>query len=165
MKTIIRGGIILGLLVTVFIVLHGALGLHKNLGMAWLFPTVATLIEIVVLVWALRQTAAQGRRYFGQVSAGTMLAFVGGALIFGTSYLYQTMFQPNFVTEMNAAWEAAYRAQGLDEAAIQAKLATLAPSLAAGMQAVTGFAATVITGLVASLLIAIGIRSRGPQAA
>ena len=56
-----------------------------------------------MLIWALKKTAAQGRTYFGQVSAGTMLAFVGGCLIFATSWMLATQLYPDYFAEVNAA--------------------------------------------------------------
>ena len=165
MKTIIRGGILLGLLVTIWTVIFGMTGMHKNMAAAMAFPLVATLLEIVVLVWALKRTAAEGRRWFGQVSAGTMLAFVAGCLIFATSYFYTTMFHPTYFAEVNAAGEAFYTAQGMDPEKMHAMIAAQAPYQSAGVQSLIGFCATVITGLVASMVIGAFVKSQTPKSA
>ena len=165
MNVIIRGGVLLGVLVTIFTWIFAFSGMHRNIGAAMTFPIVATLIEIGVLIWALKKTAAQGRRYMGQVSAGTMLAFVGGCLIFATSIMLVTQLYPSYFAEVNAAGAEYYRAQGMDDAAIQAELAKMAPMQTPLAQGVTGFVATVITGLVVSAIAAIWIRSKGANAA
>jgi len=163
MKTVIRGGILLGILVSIWTFIYGAAAMHKSASTAMLFPLVATVIELVVLVWALRRTAAEGRRYMGQVSAGTLLAFVGGCLILATSYLYVTQFHPTMMAEANEATIAAFRSQGWDEAKIQQTMAAQAPYQTAIAQAVVGFLATVITGVVLSAILAIFIRSKAPK--
>jgi hypothetical protein len=165
MKTIIRGGVLLGILVTIWTYIFGMTGMHRNMAAAMAFPLVATLLEVAVLVWALKRTAAEGRRWLGQVSAGTMLAFVAGALIFATSYFYVTWFHPTYFAEVNAAGEAFLRSQGMAEAEIQSQLAQQAPYQTAGMQALIGFCATVITGLLASAVIGLFIRNKAPQPA
>ncbi len=160
MKTIIRDGVLLGFLVTLWMFIFGLTGMHKNAGLAMVFILVATVIEIGVLVPALRKTAAQGRGWLGQVSAGTLLAFIGGCLIFAMSLLFVNSIQPNYMAESNAAMEAMMRSQGMDEAAIQAALAQSTPV----GQAFSGFVGTVITGLVASAILGFFIRSKGPAA-
>lgn len=165
MKTIIRGGVLLGILVTIWTYIYGMTGLHKNMAAAMAFPLVATLLEVGVLIWALKRTAAEGRRWFGQVSAGTMLAFVAGSLIFATSYFYVNSFHPTYFAEVNAAGDAFYRAKGMDDAKIQEIMAAAAPYQTAGWQALIGFCATVITGLVASAVIGAFIKSSTPKAA
>lgn len=165
MKTIIRGGILLGILVTIWTYIFGLTGMHKNMGAAILFPIVATVIELAVLLWALRRTAAEGRSWFGQVSAGTLLAFIGGCLILATSYLYVTQIHPTYMSEVREAGLAFNRSQGMEEAKIQELTAQQAPYQTAMIQAVMGFVATVITGFILSAILAIFIRSKAPRAA
>ena len=165
MKTIIRGGILLGILVSIWTFVYGMAGMHRSMSTAMLFPLVATVIELAVLVWALRRTAAEGRRWFGQVSAGTLLAFIGGCLILATSYLYVTQFHPTMMAEANDASIAFWRQQGWDEAKIQSTMAEQAPYQTPMAQAVVGFLATVVTGFVLSAILALFIRSKAPQPA
>ena len=161
MKTIIRDGVLLGFLVTLWIFIYGLTGMHKTVALAMLFPIVATLIEIGVLVPALKKTAAQGRGWLGQISAGTLLAFVGGCLIFAMSYLFVTTIQPSYTAESNAAATAMMQAKGMAEADIQAALAQSTPINGA----FTGFVATVLTGFVASAILGFFIRHKGARAA
>jgi len=165
MNMIIRGGVLLGVLVTAYSWLFAFTGMHKRPGAEMTFIIVATIIEIAVLVWALKKTAAQGRTWMGQVSAGTMLSFVGGALIFATSFMLVTYLYPNYFAEANVATAAAFRASGLDDAAVQAKMAALAPAQTPLANSVTGFTGTVVTGLVMSAILGIFIRHKGPKAA
>jgi hypothetical protein len=164
MKTIIRGGILLGILVTIWIFVFGAMGLHRAMTGQLVFVCVATLIELAVLVWALRRTAAEGRRWFGQVSAGTMLAFVGGCVVFAASYFYVTSVNPSSVAEMHEAMASALRASGMDETQVQAKMAELAKTSTPVMHALNGFVGTVVTGFILSAILGLFIRSKAPAA-
>jgi hypothetical protein len=163
MNVIIRGGVLLGVLVTIFTWIYAFSGMHRNFGAAMTFPLVATLIEVGVLIWALKKTAAQGRHYLGQVSAGTLLAFVGGCLIFATSFMLVSQLYPSYFAEVNAAGTEYYRARGMDDAAIQIELARSTAMQTPAMQAVMGFVMTVLTGLVVSAIAAIWIRNREPK--
>lgn len=164
MKTIIRGGILLGILVSIWTYIFGLTGMHKNMGTAMLFPIVATLIELGVLVWALRRTAAEGRRWLGQVSAGTLLSFIGGSLILAMSYIYVTQVHPTYMAEVQDAGLAFYRSQGMTEEEIQQVLAPQAKFQTPMAQAVMGFVGCVVTGFILSLVLAIFIRNKAPQA-
>ena len=164
MKTIIRGGILLGILVTIWTYLFGLTGMHRMAAGSLIFAIVATLIELAVLAWALKRTAAEGRRWFGQVSAGTLLAFVGGCLILATSYIYVTQVNPNMTAEVREAAVSALRSQGLDDAAIQQSLAARAKGETPMAQALMGFFMTVFTGFVLSAVLASFIRSKAPRA-
>ena len=165
MNMIIRGGVLLGVLVTAYSWLFAFTGMHKRPGADITFIIVVTIIEIAVLVWALKKTAAQGRTWMGQVSAGTMLAFVGGSLIFATSYMLVTQLYPNYFAEANVATEAAYRAGGMNDAAVQAAMAKLAAAQTPVANSVSGFVGTVLTGLILSAILGIWIRHKGPKGA
>ena len=78
MKPILSAGIMLGVAAGIWMFINGFAGLYKNPGTAWVFPVVATVIEIAVIVWGLRKTAELGRRYGGQVLAGLLIARVVG---------------------------------------------------------------------------------------
>ena len=163
MKTIIRGGILLGILVTIWTYIFGLTGMHRNMGAAMLFPIVATIIQLAVLVWALKRTAAEGRRYMGQVSAGTLLSFIAGSLLLAMSYIYLTQVHPTYMAEVNEAGLAFYRSQGVDEAKIQEITAQSSKFQTPMAQAVMGFVGCVVTGFVLSLILAIFIRTKAPK--
>jgi hypothetical protein len=165
MKTIIRGGILLGILVTIWTYIFGLTGMHRNMGTALLFPLVATVIELAVLVWALKRTAAEGRGWLGQVSAGTLLSFVAGCVIFASSYFYVTTIHPTYMSEVAQAGEAIMRSQGMDEAVIRQKTAEQAVMATPMGQAVMGFVGCVVTGFILSAILGFFIRSRTPRPA
>jgi len=130
-------------------------GLYK---ITWLFVTVATLIVILVLLWGLRQTAREGKAYGGQLGAGVLMAVIGGVIIVCTSLLLTSVLYPNYLAEIAAEGAEVMRADGASQADIDAYVAGQTNSR---LNAVMGFLGTVGTGVVASLIIPIFIRSRG----
>lgn len=137
MNPIFAGGISIGVLVAAWTFVFGFTGWYRDPTMASTFIGVATVIEIVVLLWALRKTAAQGRTYSGQVVAGTMIAVIGGAMVFCGSLLFTTVVFRD---------------------AIEGTQSALSPL----QNALSGFLGTFMTGVVATAIIAVWIRARGP---
>jgi hypothetical protein len=143
----------------IWMFVNGFAGLYKNPGTAWVFPVVATVIEIFVVVWGLRKTAQLGKRYGGQVLAGLMIAVVGAVLILGFSLLWGTVFTD--AGEVTAAMQADVWADaGWSEARIEETLASTEFTRTSLFQAILGSIATIVTGLVISLIAAIFIRQK-----
>lgn len=159
MKPIVTAGIVLGVSVGIWIFINGFAGLYKNPGTAWVFPVVATVIEIFVVVWGLRKTAQLGKRYGGQVLAGLMIAVVGAVLILGFSLLSSTVFTDS--GEVIAAMQAdGWADRGMSEEQIEEMLASAAFTRTPLFQAISGSISTIVTGLVISLIAAIFIRQK-----
>ena len=165
MNTILKWGVILGLLVEVWSYLYVAAGWHRSPATFNLF-WVVVLIQIVVLVMALRETAAQGRRFGGQVLAGTLVSIVGGLIILVASYVLMSMVFPDYASEVVAMQEEALRAAGRGEEEIQQIVEMARRTSSPLRSAITGCVGTVITGFVFSLLIGAVVRAKGaPQPA
>ena len=159
MKPIVTAGIVLGVSAGIWIFINGFAGLYKNPGTAWVFPVVATVIEIVVIVWGLRQTAQLGRRYGRQVLAGLLIAVVGAVLILGFSLMWAAVFTD--AAEVTAAMQAdAWSDAGMSEEEIDDLLVKTEFTRTPFAQALSGSIATIVTGLVISLIAAIFIRQR-----
>jgi hypothetical protein len=116
-------------------ILMGVTGWYKDPSMANVFIPVVTAIEIAGLIWGLGKTAAAGRTYSGQVVAGTMIAFVAGLVIICASLLFTTVLFPESLA-----------AVGANGSPLQSALA--------------GFLGTMMTGIIASAVIAVWIRAR-----
>ena len=159
MKTILRWGVVLGLLVEVWTYVVGFTGWYMDPTLALLFYLVIP-IEIVVLVLALRQTAAQGRAYGSQVWAGTLIALFGGILVFIGSYLFTTVVFPEYFADIRSAGVEMYRAQGMSEHEIDTMLDQMAAFQTPFMNALLGSVFTLITGVLSSVVIAIPIRTK-----
>jgi len=159
MNTIVKTGVILGVLCEIWSYLYVAAGWHRSpatLNLFW----VVLLIQLFVLIWGLRQTAAEGRGYGGQLVAGTLMSIVGGILILIGSYVCQTIVFPNYGREVAAMQEQAMRAAGRSEAEIQQLMAMAAKTTAPIVSSAMGCIGTVITGFVMSLIIGAFVRAK-----
>lgn len=159
MKTILKSGVILGLLCSAWSYVVGFTGWYKDPVLQALFWLVI-VIEIAVLIWGLRQTAAQGRAYGAQVGAGTLMSLVGALIIFIGSYLFTEVVFPEYFEEVRAAGEQTLRAQGLSDADIATRLDQLSGMQTSFFSALLGSVSTVVTGILASLVIAAFVRKK-----
>lgn len=164
MNTIVKAGVLLGVLCCAWTFVMGYTGWYKDPALLNLFFLVI-VIEIAVLVWALRKTAAEGRGYGGQVGAGTLISGIGGLIIIGGSLLFTTVAFPNYFAEIAAVQEQQLRAAGQSEEQIRTFMQMSAPGRTPMAQALTGFLGTMVTGVVVSAILAIFIRARKPAAA
>lgn len=159
MRTILRTGLLLGVLVVAWQLVMGYTGWYKDPKLLNLFFLVIPL-QIVVLAWGLRATAGEGRGYGGQVLAGVLMSLIAGVLIVGGSYLFTTVLFPGYFTELATIYAQQLRAQGQSEAQIEAALLEYVKTNNSNVNAMAGFMGTVITGLVASLVLAIFVRRK-----
>jgi hypothetical protein len=139
MNPIVSAGVLIGVLCSACTFVVGFTGLYKDPALARsIYVPVVILLEIGGLVWGLRRTAGQGRAYTGQVLAGTMMAIVAGVIIVASSLLFTTVVFPDSFAEIETT-RAAQTPMG---------------------EAMAGFMGTLITGIIASAIIAIFVRSR-----
>lgn len=159
MNTILKAGILLGLLCAAWTFFMGFTGWYKSPALMLAFFLVIP-IQIGVLVWALRKTAAEGRRYWGQVGAGVLISFVGGLIIIGSSILFTAVVFPDYFTELQRIQAELLKAAGQTEAEVQAAVESAAAGMTSMAYALQGFIGTMVTGLVVSLVTAIFVRAR-----
>ena len=152
MNTILKAGVVLGLLVEVWTLVMGFTGWYRHPVLLYLFFLVIP-IQIAVLIWALRKTAAEGRRYWGQVSAGVLISAIAGIIIVVGSLLFTTVFFPDYFQELSGMQEQMMHQAGKSEAEIRAALNAAAKTNTPMAQAMSGLIGTLVTGLVASLAI------------
>jgi hypothetical protein len=137
----------------------GYTGWYKDPAMVNAFFLVIPL-QIAVLWWALRKTAAEGQRFGGQLMAGLVISLVAGVIIFAGSYLFTTVLFPGYFDDVAAVSEQVYRSQGKSEAEIQALMESYRKGATPLMNSLTGLIGTVVTGLVASALIGAFVRRK-----
>lgn len=130
----------------------GLAGWHTHPVLLNLFWVVVA-IEVAVLIWGLRQTAAAGG-YWRQVGTGTVMSIIGGAIIFCGSLLFTTVAFPEYFAELRQAQEAILRAAGESEEQVRAAVESAARSQTPLIQASMGLVGTLVTGVVASMVIA-----------
>jgi len=164
MNTIFKAGIVLGVLVEVWTYLMGFSGWYKDPKLMSLFWVVVA-IEIAVLVWALKRTAAEGRGYGGQLGAGTLIALIGGVFVVVGSIVFTTVVFPHYFQDIAAMQESMLRTAGRSEAEIQQVMAMTAKTSTPAMQAFFGFCGTLVTGIVVSAIVAIFFRAKPSPAA
>jgi TM2 domain-containing membrane protein YozV len=165
MNPILSAGVLIGLLCSTWTFVMGFTGWYKNPSLAnVLFISVVMVIEIAGLLWGLRQTAAEGRTYGGQILAGTMMAIVAGVIIIASSLLFTTVVFPNYFADIEQAYRTALQRQGKTDAEIVSAIQASAASATPMAQAMSGFIGTLLTGIVASAIIGVFVRGRGKTA-
>jgi len=159
MSTVTRGGIWLGILVVVWTFIMGLTGWYKDAVMLNAF-WVVILIQIGVLVWALRKTAAAGNTYGKQVMSGLTISIIGGVIIFFGSLLFTSVVYPQYFTELQSVHEQMLRDAGTPESDMQRMLEAESATQTSFLQALFGFIGTVVTGIVVSAILGFFIRKK-----
>jgi hypothetical protein len=159
MNPILSAGVLIGVLCGVWTFVMGWTGWFKDPVLLRLFFLVI-LIEIAGLVWGLRRTAAEGRTYGGQIVAGTMMAIIAGVIVIASSLLFTTVAFPEYFAEMQAGYRTMLQQQGKSEAEIAILVQNEMSGQTPMSQAMAGFLGTLITGIVASAVIALWVRSK-----
>jgi hypothetical protein len=154
MKTMFKVGLVIALLCAAWQVIMIAAGWLTN-PKTFAFFYLVVLIQVLILIWGLRQTAAQ-KSYGGQVLIGTGASIIAGILLFLYSLLVTTVLFPNLIGEMKAMATQSLEAAGQTKEQITAALTLNTPL----NQATQGLLGTVITGFLASLVIAIFVRKK-----
>jgi hypothetical protein len=159
MNTITKAGIVLGVLVEIWTYLMGFTGWYKDPALMNLFWVVIA-IEIAVLMWALKRTAAEGRGYGGQVGAGTLISLIGGVFVIAGSLIFTMVVFPNYFTDLAAVQEQMLRSAGRPEAEIKQTMDMTAKTSTPVIQACFGFLGTLVTGIVVSAIIGAFIKAK-----
>lgn len=159
MNPILSAGLLIGVLCGAWTFVMGLTGWYRDPVMTNIF-FVVILFEIGGLVWGLRRTASLGRNYGQQVMAGTMMAVVAGVIIVACSLVFTMVVYPDYASALENATRATLQAQGKGEAEIAEALRTNAASATPMAQAMSGFVGTLITGIVASAVVALFVRAR-----
>jgi hypothetical protein len=159
MKSAIQAGVILGLLVLVWTLVHGFTGWYKDPGMSWTFWMVIPF-QVILLVWMLKNTRKQGFGYGQQVLAGLVMSLVAAAIIFAGSYLITTAVFPTYYADVRAMTEQAMTAKGWTPEQIAAAMDKEKGMLTPMGSAAAGFIGTTITGLLAALIASAIIRNK-----
>jgi hypothetical protein len=161
MNTIVKAGVALGVLVVIWTFIMGFTGWYKDPALLNLFYVVIA-IQIAVLMWALKRTAAEGRGFGGQLGAGTLISLIGGVFVVVGSLIFTTVVFPNYFQDIAAIQEQMLRSAGKSEAEIKTVMDMAARTSTPAMQAFFGFCGTMVTGVVVSAIIGAFVRARKP---
>lgn len=159
MTSIVKHGLILGVLVVAWTFVMGFTGWYKSAALAWLFVPVAALVQVVVLITALRKSASE-KGYAGQVANGLLISVVASVLVFLGSILFTSVVFPGYFEEIRALGEEIMRQRGMADEEIKTTLALQAKVQTPFFQALFGAIGTIVTGLVVSLVVAIFARAK-----
>lgn len=154
----VKTGVMIGVACVVWTFVMGFTGWYKHPTLLNLFWVVVA-IEVGLLVWGLCQTSA-GRTYWPQVGAGTLASVVAAAIIFCGSMLFTAVVFPHYFEELRAVQEQMLTAQGKTADQIAAVQALAAPFQTPVINALMGVSGTIVTGFVASLVIAAFCRKK-----
>lgn len=158
MSVPVKTGVLIGVACVLWTYVMGFTGWYKDpvmLNMFW----VVVVIEIGLLIWGLRQTAAVNA-YWPQVGAGTLAAVVAAAFVFCGSMLFTSVVFPQYFDEMRAMRAEMLTADGQTADQIATIQAMAAPFQTPLINALMGVVGTVVTGFVASLVIAAFARKK-----
>jgi len=164
MKSAIQAGVILGLLVLVWTLIHGFTGWYKDPGMSWTFWMVIPF-QIILLVWMLKNTKKQGFGYGQQVMAGLVMSVVAGAIIFVGSWLITTAVFPTYYADVRGMYEKVMVAKGWTPEQIGAAMEKQKSMMTPMGSSMMGFIGTTVTGLIVALIASVLIRNRATSMA
>lgn len=146
----IRAGVLLGVLCVAWTFVMGFTGWYKDPVMLNLFFLVV-LLEIGIVIWALRKTAATAT-WGGQIVNGLVVSVVASVIIFAGSLLFTTVAFPSYFTDLQAAHAGMLKSSGMAEAEIQSSLAASAAMQTPLMNALSGVIGTVVTGVIVAAI-------------
>ena len=157
MNPIVRGGLLIGGLCAAWMFVMGLTGWYKDPATANRFYFVV-VIEVAGLIWTLRKTALEGRTYSGQVVAGTLAAMTAAVVLFFSSLAFTLLAYPTFFQDVEPMRREMLRSLGVSASEIDAAIRGMTPTA----EAFQGALYTVLTGIIASAIIAIWVRAKGP---
>ena len=117
-------------------------------------------IQLAVLLWGLKRTAAAGSGYWLQVGAGTLMSLVAGIILFGFSLMFTMVLFPQYFNELRTLQIDMLKQAGNADAEISAAIQATAGTQTPLVQALSGVLGTTATGFVASLLIGAFVREK-----
>ena len=157
MKTALKVGLAVGILTSIWqLIMAGTGWLLRPQTFALFY--IVILIQVAVMIWGLRLTAAENS-YGRQVAVGTVASVVAAIFIVLFSLLLMLVLFPGLIDQMKAMRGQALRDAGATEQEIAAALALQRPAI----QAFQGFLGTVVTGVLATLVIAIFLRRKAVE--
>ena len=159
MSTTLKAGLLLGVLVVVWTFVMGLTGWYKDpvlLNAFW----VVILIQVGVLIWALRKTGAQGNTYGKQVWAGTLLSNHAAIIIFCGSYLFTTVAFPSYFSDLRTIHEKMLLDSGMAVAEAQKTVEAQQAMQTPFFQALFGAIGTIVTGVVVSSILALFFKKK-----
>ncbi len=159
MNTIIRYGVILGVLVEIWTAIMIATGWYRDPALLILFFLVIP-IQITILIMALRETAAAGAVYGKQVLNGIAISLIAGVIVLGGSVFLTTVVFPNYFSDLKALGMEMLAKAGHSAEEIDAQIRVNKGLYDPWMNGVRGFVGTTVLGAIVTAFTGFFIRKR-----
>lgn len=158
MTPTVKTGLAIGVVTFLWTLVMGFTGWYKDPAMVPVFFFVI-VFEVLLLFWGLRQTApANG--YGRQVLTGTLMATVAAVIVFIGSYVFTTVLFPNYFTDLREMQVTLLRQSQVPEEDIARQVEQAMAMQTPVVNALAGAVGTIVTGAIASALIALGVRRK-----
>jgi hypothetical protein len=158
MSISMKTGVAIGVVTIVWMLVMGVTGWYLHPTLAALFFLVV-IFEVGLLYWGLRQTAST-QAYGKQVMTGTTMAAIAAPIIFVGSLVFTSVLFPTYFTDIREMQRQILQQEGVPADEIQRQVDAAMAMQTPLINAATGAIATIITGAIASALIAIGVRRK-----
>ncbi len=159
MRSVVKASVALVVMVMVVSVLMYVTGLHENPLIGGLGSLVLVIgANVAVVVWALKQTAAENR-YLRQLGNGALIGLMGGVLVFLGSMVLLTAI-PNYLDDVKTMQISTLEQWSPPEDVMEqqiAKIEAVTP-VSSSMQGMIG---TFVTSLIIGAIVAIFKRKKG----
>jgi len=159
MSPIVKGGVALGIATIVISLIFGFTGMYKNASLGWVFQLAATVAEVSLLIWVLRQTAVT-RGYGGQIVAALAFVIVAIPFILANGYLFSGVLFPDSMEFARQNAQDGMAARGMSEGDIETSMEQMSFAFTPIFSAIMGAIMTGVVGLVTGLIAAIWIRKK-----
>ena len=154
MHAVVKAGVGLAVVVTVFSIIFTLAGLHRSpIVGGLLFLAVAVALNVGAVFWGLKQTASVNG-YGKQLLNALLVGLVAGVLILTTSWLMLTLVFPNYLEEAKAASIEMLQSSGLPAESLDKQVQRV-ESMTVSAQAFQAMVGTLVTSVVAGAIIAI----------
>ena len=148
----VKYGLVLGVIVAAMGFALGTLGLHTSEMAPMGFVVAAIIINVVIVVLAVRKLAPSSN-WLKQVGNGLTLGVVGAVIVFLGSWLMTAIVFPNYYAEFAEAARVRAEAGGLSHDEIEAAVAAVTGTPVGS--ALQGALGTVITSVVVAAIAGI----------
>lgn len=158
MNVAVKWGLILGIVVAVLGFVFGAAGLHTSPMMAMVFVGLAIVVNIVIVVLGLRESA-QMSSWGRQLLNGLVIGVVGAVVIFAGSWIMTSLVFPDYYDDLRQGYLEFFEGVGLPQEQIDAQMQKLeaATPVSSAMQGAIG---TILTSLVVGAIAGIFLRKK-----
>ncbi len=160
MKTALIAGVVLGVSISLWSLVLALTGWFADPVWNELF-WIGVAIQVAVLAGTLVRTRNE-RGFGGQLVVGLATSVIAALLVFGSTMVFTTLAFPDYLADVRVMREQMMLARGVDPMQARAEMEAVAELQTPLGQAFAAAFGTVVTGLFASIALALALRRRGP---